>query len=156
MPPLRGRPARNAIRSLAALAAGLGGAAFASACARLPHLASGPIDVGPAPTAVRFDAAVRAALDDFTLCYEFRLPRESEDARRIVATLVTPSKQRFTFDGAGLDRRGEFVVCRIGRVVAAPGNAAADKPQIFTGVELRADTPLRLCGLRGGPTAEAS
>lgn len=128
----------------------------AAGCARLPHLASGPIDLGPSPVVVRFDTGVRAALDDFTLCYEFRLPRESEDARRIVATLVTPSQQRYAFDASELDRRGEFVVCRIGRVIPAAGAPAGTPPQTFTAVELRADAPLQLRGLRGGPTSEAS
>ena len=135
---------------------GLAAVIALAGCARLPQLATGPIDLGPSPTMVRFEGAVRAALDDFTLCYEFRLPRESEEAGRIVATFVTPSQRRYTFTTSELDRRGEFVVCRIGRVVPASGLPAGEPPQSFTAVELRADTPLRLRGLRGGPTAEAS
>jgi hypothetical protein len=143
-------------RRLPPTVAALAVAVAQTACTRLPHLASGPIELGPTPTLVRFDAAVAAAVDDFTLCFEFRLPRESEDARRIVATFVTPSRQRYVFATSELDRRGEFVVCRIGRMSPAGETAGSEPPRSFTAVELSADTPLRLRGLRGGPTVEAS
>lgn len=144
----------------------LPGALVFAGCARLPHLASGPIELGPTPVLVRFEAPVRASLDDFTLCFEFRLPRESDEARRIVATLVTSAQQRHVFASSELDRRGEFVVCRVGHMAPsseppAPGAqtphpSTPTAPLSFTAVELKADPRLRLRGLRGGPTAEAS
>jgi hypothetical protein len=127
-----------------------------ASCGNLPHLASGPIDLGPAPTLVRFDAAVRAALDEFTLCFEFERPGASDEAKHIVATFLTPSQRRYTFADSDLDRRGELIVCRIGRMAPAGETPASEPPQSFSAVELSAGTPLRLRRLRGGATAEAS
>jgi hypothetical protein len=131
----------------------------ATACGSLPHLSGGPIEIGSAATLVRFDAPAANADRGWTLCFEFRLPRESEDAGRIVATLLTATRRRYQFATSELDRRGEFVVCRIGRL--APVETDASKPsgpashEPFTAVELTADTPLRLRGLSGGPAAGA-
>lgn len=110
-----------------------------------PRLARGPIEVTAAPVTLRFEAPVTASGDAWELCFEFDLPRDSDRAGRIEVVLLTRDGARHAFEDVGHDRRGERLVCRTGRIAAAPG------PRTFEAVELRADAPLRLRGLGGGP-----
>ena len=87
------------------------------------------------------------------LCFEFDVPGDRHEAGRIHAVLLSTSGQRYPLVEIKLDRRGERVVCQIGRVAAIePGQGAASQEQLVThqAVELSTDVPLRLRGLRGG------
>ena len=120
-------------------------------CSRSPHLAAGPIELEPLPVLVRFEHPVQSPGPLWELCFEFDLPGDSHNAADIHAVLLTSSAQRYSFIESALDRRGEAVVCQIGRVVAIESpNADLSQWQSVTyeAVELSADVPLRLRGLR--------
>ena len=124
-----------------------------SGCSRSPHLAGGPIELKEEPTVVRFERPVRSSGFLWEMCFEFDLPRDSHEAGRIHPVLLSTSGQRYPLVESKLDRRGERVVCQIGRVAAiVPGEGAASQEQLITyeAAELSADVPLRLRGLRGG------
>jgi hypothetical protein len=128
-------------------------ALLASACSRSPRLAEGPISINAIPTTVWFEKAVPASEPSWELCYEFNIPGESHQGVRIQAVLVAASGQRYVLADREVDRRGESIVCQVGRIAGkepgAPGPAAAS-PIVFEAAELSSNTPLRLRELRGG------
>jgi hypothetical protein len=83
------------------------------------------------------------------LCFEFDRPGESHQAGDIQAVLLTPSGRRQLFVDVELDRRGESIVCQIGRTDAG-------EEVVFDSVELTAPEPLRLRWLRGGGVGQPS
>lgn len=118
-----------------------------AACGRTPHLAGGPIDLSERPTRVRFLQPLPSQGQTWELCFEFDRPRHSHRAGAIHATLVSSSGGRAAILTTELDRRGESVVCQIGRVAPPEPNA---ERTVYESVELYSDVPLRLRGLRGG------
>jgi hypothetical protein len=112
-------------------------------CSRPALLASGPIDVDRSPHVVRFERPIPASGPRWELCFEFGRPGDSHKAGDIQAVLLTPSGRRQPFVDVELDRRGESVVCQIGRVDTG-------EEVVFASVELIAPGPVRLRGLRGG------
>jgi hypothetical protein len=126
-------------------------------CSRSPHLAGGPIEIKQAPVVVRFEHPVRSPGPLWELCFEFDLPGDSHDAGGINAVLLTSSAQRYPFITSRLDRRGEAVVCQIGQVVALDSpdvDSSQWQSVTYDAVELSANVPLRLRGLRGGCRVE--
>jgi hypothetical protein len=125
----------------------------AIACSRSPRLAEGPISLNAVPTTVWFEKAVPASEPSWELCYEFNVPGDSHLAGRIQAVLVAASGQRYVLADSQEDRRGESVVCQVGRIAAkepgAPGPATAS-PIVLEAAELSSSLPLRLRDLRGG------
>lgn len=86
------------------------------------------------------------------ICYEFSLPRESHDASRIAGVLIAASGQRYALTEVTLDRRGESIVCQIGRPIpvrSPPPGAPAAGGIVLEAIELSADVPLGVRGLRG-------
>ena len=118
-----------------------------AACGRDPHLAGGPIDLSERPITIRFIQAVPSKGQTWELCFEFDLPRDSHRAGAIHATIVSSSGGRAAIRTPALDRRGESVVCQIGRV--APPESEAEGT-VYEAVELYSEVPLRLRGIRGG------
>ena len=112
----------------------------ASGCGRSPRLASGPIDLTPSPTLVRFTQPVTSQGPTWELCFEFDVPGDSHGAGGIHATLLDGAGGRAELTGVTLDRRGESRVCQVGHVPQAT----------YEAVELSADRPLTVHGLRGG------
>lgn len=129
-------------------------AAFAAAvlagtgCARAPQLAPGPIDLGPTPVIVDLVAPVPAAAGAaWDICLEFEEPDASRLAGQVGIAFVDTRGGRRSLAVARIDRRGERLVALCGR--ADPAAAAADT---VAALELRSGTPLRLRGVRGGPS----
>lgn len=126
-----------------------------SSCSRSPELARGPIELGDSPTVVRIDQPVPSSGSAWEICFEFDRPRDSHEADRIHAVLLTREGQRHELVETKLDRRGESVVCQMGRVAPIQtGFEATPHEQSVTYVaielSLSAGGPLRLRGIRGG------
>ena len=116
----------------------------ATACARPPLLVGTPLELTGSPALVRLDRPVAATGPGWELCFEFDLPGDSHGAGDITAVLVGTSGQRHRIVDAELDRRGESVVCQLGRV------EALDPGEVVEAIELTAAEPLRLRQIRGG------
>ena len=99
-------------------------AVFASGCSPLPRLADGSLDLGNAPTVVRFEQPVRAQGPGWEFSFEFDRPADSDHAAGIHATLLTSEGDRYALTGVRLDRRGERLVSQIGRLVTDEAAAA--------------------------------
>jgi hypothetical protein len=90
------------------------------------------------------------------MCFEFQIPGYSHSAAGIRAVLLTDSARRFALVEPELDRRGEAVVCQTGRLSAVDrpvADPAPWEPVTLEAVELSADVPLRLSGIRGASLA---
>lgn len=123
-----------------------------AACSRPPLLVAGPIEITPQRTSVRLAQPVRADGEDWEICFEFDVPGESYAAGQIGVTLIGNQGEHFELDDIDLDRRGEAVVCQLGRL-AAVSPAMAGEPVanvVFETAELSAPAALRLHGIRGG------
>jgi hypothetical protein len=118
-----------------------------TACSRPPLLAGGPIALSERPTTVHFMQPVLSNGHTWELCFEFELPGDSHRAATIHATLVSSSGSRATIRTPTLDRRGESTVCQFGQVTPAESGTEGS---IYKSVELYADGPLNLRGIRGG------
>ena len=145
-------PLQHRTRLAASVALAVAFVVTASGCSRSPLLASGPIDVKASPTLVRFEHPVTSSGPMWETCFEFDLPGDSHEADRIHAVLLTTSGQRRALVDARLDRRGESHVCQLGRLAAIPPNGSLEPQQsvAYEAIELSADVPLRLRGIRGG------
>jgi hypothetical protein len=115
------------------------------ACARWPHLAGGPIEVGEEPVLVRFEQPVSPVGPEWELCLEFDPPGGSQRAHRIRAVLLDVAGRRYPFVRTSLDRKGEAVVCFVGHL-----EAAYESPVAFGAIELRSREAVRLRAIRGG------
>ena len=125
----------------------IGGAlSMASGCSRSALLVSQSLEVTPSPRTVRFERAVPSRGPRWELCFEFELPGDSRKTKDINAVLLTTSGQRHRLADVQMDRRGESVVCQIGRV---DGEDA-----VFEAVELTASERVRVRQLRGGSLPE--
>ncbi|TPW10729.1 MAG: hypothetical protein FD129_1840 [bacterium] len=113
-------------------------------CERAPHLASGPIDIGPRPRRVSLETPVLAAGGDWEFCFEFGRPGDSHRTGSIEVTLLSADDHPFRLTTTSLDRRGESTVCLIGRVDGLAPGVRIDA------LDLAAPTPLRVRHLRGG------
>jgi len=120
------------------------------ACSPSPRLADRPIDLSAQATLVRFQQPVPASDPSWEVCFEFGVPGDSHRAGRIGVVLLSTTGTRYTLDGAELDRRGEAVVCQIGRLTAADPSLPAPEPLVFDAAELTSEVPMRIKGLRGG------
>ena len=125
---------------------------FAAGCSRPPVLVSGPIEVTPRPAVVRFTHQVSVSSVSWEMCFEFDVPRDSHAAGRISITLPDDSGTRYQLENLDLDRRGESVVCQLGRLTPVdPAKASAvSSAIILEAAELSAPSSLRLHGIRGG------
>ena len=112
-------------------------------CSRPEHLARGPIELGLEPEVVRFEAPLTSTGPGWEICFEFRIPGDSHVAERIEVRLVDAGGVRHSLSESRLDRRGESVVCRLGKTGAV---------EPIVGAELSSPVPIVLRGLRGGPT----
>ena len=117
--------------------------ALIAGCSRPELLASGPIEVDRSPRLVRFARPVAASGPRWELCFGFDRPGDSHRAGDIQAVLNTSSGRQQLFVDVELDRRGESIVCQIGRIDSG-------EEVVFDSVELTAPEPLRLRWLRGG------
>jgi len=136
----------------AAVLAG-GALALTGGCSRPELLVSEPVEITPSPRTVRFERAVPASGPRWELCFEFDPPGESRKTRSIEAVLLTTSGERRPLVDVEIDRRGENVVCQIGRVDAfEPGSRLPPPGEelVFESVELTASERLRVRLLRGG------
>jgi hypothetical protein len=124
----------------------------ASACSRPPLLVAGPIEITPQRTIVRLAQPARAAGENWEICFEFDIPAESYAAGQIGVMLIGDRGQQVELDVIDLDRRGEAIVCQVGRLVAVSpamaGEPVADV--VFATAELSAPAALWLRGIRGG------
>ena len=122
-----------------------------AACARPPLLVAGPVELMPQPAIFRFVQPQRAPGQSWEMCFEFDVPRESYAAGRIIVILVAGNGARYKLENLDLDRRGEAVVCQLGRLAALnPATAnRADATLVFEAAELSAPASLRLHGIRG-------
>jgi hypothetical protein len=103
------------------------------------------MEITETPTTVRLDQPVTPTGPNWELCFEFDLPGHSHSTGGIEAALIAASGQSYPLVDAELDRRGESVVCQIGRVDASePGGV------VFESIQLRAATRLRVRQIRGG------
>jgi hypothetical protein len=95
---------------------------------------------------------VRAGGENWEICFEFDIPRESYAAGRIGVTLIGSKSEHVQVGDIHLDRRGEAVVCQVGRLTAV--SPAMTREQIadvvFETAALSAPATLRLRGIRGG------
>jgi hypothetical protein len=124
-------------------------------CSPLPRLARGPIDLGSAPTVVRFAQPVHTQGPGWEFRFEFDRPGDSDHAGEIHATLVTSEGYRYALTEVRLDRQGERLVSQSGRLESDDATRAPSPPghaPTFVAVELRTDVPVRLRALRGAPT----
>ncbi len=124
-----------------------------SGCSWSPSLVDTPFVIKETPAIVRFDQPVASSGPAWELCYEFRFSGDSHQAGRIQAALVATSGRRYRFVESELDRRGEAIVCRVGRL--APADANGPSPTVsgpieYEGVEVSCEIPLSVRGLRGG------
>lgn len=122
-------------------------------CSRSPRLADGPIDVKQQPTVIQFETPVRPTGPTWEMCFEFANPGDSRHAGRIHTVLISTTGGRYTPSDAKLDRRGEAMVCQVGRVIGVPpvaeGTVHVDSI-VYEAVELSSDVSLRLRSIRGG------
>jgi hypothetical protein len=124
----------------------------AAACSRPPILVAGPIELTPERTVARLAQPLRARSENWEICFEFDIPGESYAAASIRVTLIGNKGEHFDLADVDLDRRGEAVVCQVGRL-AAVSPAMAREPVadvVFDSAELSAPAALRLRGIRGG------
>lgn len=131
-------------------------AVVAASCSRPALLAGDAIELTASPTVVRFEHPVRANGALWELCFEFDLPGDSHKTDGIYAVLLATSGQRHPLVDTNLDRRGDRLVCQVGRVDAfEPGSRVVDQNQevTFEAVELTAPARMRLRELRGGNTS---
>jgi hypothetical protein len=113
------------------------------ACTRSPLLVGDRIEITKSPNVVRFEKPVRRTGSMWEMCFEFNTPRESHRADGIRAVLLAASGERRPVVDVELDRRGESVVCHLGRVDAG-------EREVFEAVELSSPVDLHLRGIRGG------
>jgi hypothetical protein len=113
------------------------------ACTRSELLVGGPVDLTKSPIVARFDKPVQSTGPRWELCFEFNIPGDSRSADGIQAVLLATSGQRRTLVDAELDRRGESVVCQLGRI-------EPQDREVFEAVELTSPVDLHLRGIRGG------
>jgi hypothetical protein len=95
---------------------------------------------------------VRGGGENWEICFEFDIPGESYAAGRIGVTLIGSKGEHYQLAHIDLDRRGEAVVCQVGRFTAM-SPAMTGEPianVIFETAELSAPSALRLRGIRGG------
>lgn len=123
-----------------------------AACSRPPLLVGGPIELTPDRTIVRFAQPVPAGSENWEICFEFDIPGESYAAASIGVTLIGKKGEHYSIENVDLDRRGETVVCQVGRLVAVSPvmTAAPVADVIFETAELSLPAALRLHGIRGG------
>ena len=123
----------------------------ATGCSRPPVLVKGPIALEARPAVHALVDSARATDADWEICFEFDRPRDSHQAARIEAMLVGAAGEHFTLAPVTLDRRGEAVVCQVGRLrpVIASHDGGTDGA-VLSGIELSAGVPLTLRAIRGG------
>ena len=122
-------------------------------CNRSPLLLEGPVALGPSPIVAQFERSVRVAGTRWEMCFEFDHPGDRHAAGKIDAVLPADSGQRHPLVDSDLDRRGEAIVCQMGRVDAWESGGRIepeDRELRFTAFELSSPKPLRLRRIRGG------
>ena len=85
-----------------------------------------------------------AAGGDWEFCFEFTKPGDSERTRSFEVALLAAADRLYRLVTTSLDRRGESIVCLIGRVEDLPAGA------MIEAVEVAAPRPVRLRRLGGG------
>lgn len=123
-------------------------------CSRQAVLVGRSVEVAESPIVARFEHPVQADVQQpWEMCFEFDLPGDSHNAAGIRAVLVSSSGQRHPLVDTKVDRRGDSLVCQVGRVDAfEPGSRLVEYEGevVFEAVELRSSVRLRLRELRGG------
>ena len=130
----------------------IGGALSLAGCSRPALLVSQSIEVTASARTVHFARAVPASGPTWELCFEFHPPGDSLKAKSIEAVLLAASGQRRPLVDVAMDRRGESVVCQIGRVDASD----PDEALVFEAMELTASERVRVRQVRGGPRSGRS
>jgi hypothetical protein len=120
--------------------------AGAIACDRQPQLVGTPLVLSEVPIVARLEDPVHMTGGTLTLCYEFHPPGDSHAAGGISAALIETSGRRHRLVDPSLDRRGEGLVCQVGRVEDAPTGQTV----VFEAIELSSAAPVRIRTIRGG------